>query len=373
MGNVKLLLYGLVLGLISAFYPRLPAYLPSSVADKLPFLPAHSLNSPAGKRWTGVLQRYQADTPIAPDFVHSKEAESEAEIERQLRFGDKNGGREMEKEYKRQLREVEMRAEHAGGENAVKDVLPVYFVETGSPSDILDKIGDEIDAIEPRTVILLAPHKTSTSHLLVSTSRAVSSASGPSLSFPANPSLAQSLLKRFAHAGDRGVAAAGSQLASLTPTVARVLSALNLDRETELVQVLLPVLGKDNGAWDAEKWWDTGKVLHELLHEKEGGRGMRKDDLKYRNVLVLALGTAAPKTQSDSFPVLLDSTLAHHTSHARELSLLSLYSAVGGAKPQKGVREGLVGLFTAVAAAGEAEGEELRSGGGWRFGNLPVR
>ncbi|GAA6041327.1 hypothetical protein JCM8097_007663 [Rhodosporidiobolus ruineniae] len=370
-GNLKLLFYGLLLGLLSAFYPRLPAYLPSSLADRLPFLPAHSLNTPSGKRWTGPFARFQATIPMAKGHEHSREAEWEAEIEQQLRFGDKNGGKEMEKEYKRLLREVERRAEHAGPENQVRDVLPVYFIEQDSPD--LSSLAQEIDALEPKTLILLAPHPTSTAHLLVSTSSTLSTSSTPHYSYPGSPSISQALLRRFAHHGRTGVAAAGSSLASLTPSAASVLSQLKLDPETDVVQVLLPVLPKSDGGWDADKWWDAGRAVGELVHEKEGGSGLRKDDQKHRNVLVLALGSSAPKNPSPSFPALLDSALAHHTSHARELSLLSLYSSAGGAKPQKAVKEALVGLFAAVGAAGEAEGEELQGGAGWRFGHLPVR
>ncbi|GAA5858982.1 hypothetical protein JCM8547_007190 [Rhodosporidiobolus lusitaniae] len=370
MPSVKLLAYGLIIGLLSSFYPHLPRYLPSSIASKLPFLPPNSLHSEAGKRWANPFHRYQARAPLHPGHEHSREADWEADIEQQLRFGSKQGGREMEKEYKRQLREVESRAEKAGHENLVKDVLPVYFFEQDADLSSLDA---EIEAFQAHTVILLAPHKTSTSHLLVSTASSISSESGPSLTFPSSPKLAQAMLKKLAHHGAHGVAAAGSSLSTLTPSAARALSSLNVDRDTEVVQVLLPVLGKAQGGWDAEKWWDAGKALSEFLHEKEGGSGMRKNDLKYRNVLVIALGSAEPKNASPSFPTLLDSALAHHTSHARELSLLSLYSSFGGAKPQKAIKEGLVGLFTAVAAAGEGEGEQLAGGAGWRFGHLPLR
>ncbi|GAA5980068.1 hypothetical protein JCM11641_008278 [Rhodosporidiobolus odoratus] len=370
-GNLRLLLYGLVLGLLSTVYPLLPAYLPRSVTDRLPFLPPHSLNSPSGQRWTGTWHRYQSQVPIAPGHQHSREADWEAEIEQQLRFGDKNGGREIEKEMKRQLREVEKRAEHAGAENGLKDVLPVYFLEQGSSADALVQVGREIDLFEPKTILLLSTHKTTASHLLVSTSSAVSSAKEPSISFPSSSKLAQSLLNTFAHHGKRGVPAAGSQLASLTPAAAKILPALHLHPETEVVQVLLPVIDKEQGGWDAESWWNVGAALHELLHEKESGSGGKRP--KHRGVLVLAIGLASPKNPSASFPSLLDSALAHHTSHARELSLLSLYSSLGGAKPRKAIREGLVGLFTAVAAAGEAEGEQLPARAGWRFGHLPVR
>ena len=130
--NVRLLLWGLVLGLLSAFYPRLPAYLPASVSSRLPFLPSHALTATdVGKRWAGPFHRYQSGIDPHPGHEHSVEADWEAEIEMQLRFGSKEGGREIEKEYRRQLREVERRAEHAGAENGVGVHLPVYFVEQG--------------------------------------------------------------------------------------------------------------------------------------------------------------------------------------------------------------------------------------------------
>ncbi|GAA6013713.1 hypothetical protein JCM10207_004829 [Rhodosporidiobolus poonsookiae] len=370
-GQLRLALWGLLIGLLAAFYPQLPSYLPSSVSSKLPFLPTHGLDTPSGKRWTGSLHRYQAGVPIAPDFEHSKEAEWEAEIEKQLRFGSKQGGREMEKEFKRQMREVEMRAEHAGDENRIRDALPVYFVEQGSDVDVsaLAAVGEEIDAFEPRTVILLAPFKTSTAHLLVSTSSEVSSASPP-VSFGSSPTVARALLTRFAHHGTSGVAAAGSSLASLSPSAARVLGALNLHKDTHVVQVLLPVLPKDQGGWTAEQWAEAGRAVAEVLHEKEKGR---KDRLAHKSAMILALGTAAPKNPSPSFPALLDSALAHHTSRARDLALVSLYSSAGGSKPQKAVREGLVALFAATGAAGEDEGHALPGGVGWRFGALPIR
>jgi hypothetical protein len=128
MASLKLLFYGLVLGLLSSFYPRLPAYLPSSVASFLPFLNTLDHSS----SWTTSFRRHQDGTAPAPGFAPGKAAEWEADIEQQLRFGDKNGGREMEKEYKRQLREIESRAEKAGTENALNDVLPFYFLEEGA-------------------------------------------------------------------------------------------------------------------------------------------------------------------------------------------------------------------------------------------------
>ncbi|GAA6006668.1 uncharacterized protein JCM10292_006024 [Rhodotorula paludigena] len=383
-GNLRLLLWGLVLGLLSAFYPRLSTYLPASVSSRLPFLPLSSadLASPVGKRWAGTFHRYQQSVPLSQGYEHSRDAEWEALVEQQLRFGSKEGGRELEKEYRRQLREVERRAEHAGAENHIKETLPVYFVEQGDSVDAsaLERIGDEINALRPQSVILLVPHKTSTSHVLVSTSSTISSDSSPPLAFPSNPRLASHLLRTFAHLAPSGVPAAGSSLISLSPKTARVFSQLGLNSDLELVQVALPVLPNKQDGWPAERWWDVGRALHSLLHEVkreefERMPGVKEKREEYRNVVVLALGSAKPKNAPEVFPALLESALAHHTSHARELSLHSLYSSTSGSKPQRAVRADNVALYAAVAAAGEGEGEQLggRDAIGWRLGHLPVR
>jgi hypothetical protein len=123
-GQLRLMFWGLLLGLISALLPR---YLPDAVSSRLPFYsdPHQRLRAtPMGKRWSDTLHRYVSSNPIAKNHEHSREAEWEAEIEQQLRFGSK--------EYKRQLREVERRAEHAGEENLIKDMLPVYYLEQGA-------------------------------------------------------------------------------------------------------------------------------------------------------------------------------------------------------------------------------------------------
>ncbi|BGP26643.1 ATP-binding cassette ABC transporter [Rhodotorula toruloides] len=384
MGNVRLLFWGVLLGLLSALYPRLPLYFPS-LSGRLPFLPTEHrdlLASPSGKLWADTLHRYQASVPVSPNHEHSKQAEWEAELERQLRFGSKEGGKELEKEYKRQLREVERRAEHAGAENLVKEVLPVYFVEHGEDVDpsVLASVGAEINSLQPQTIILLAPHETFASRLLVSTASTVSTISStysPAIAFTGSPRVASQLIRAFAHTPPLGVPAAGSTLQTLSPRSARVLSAMHLDSEVELVQVLLPVMQEKEARWGAEKWSDAGRAIHDYLHEKEKDTqqvvGVGKHRREYKNVVVIALGSAAPKNPSSSFPALLSSALAHHTSHARELSLHSLYSSSSGSKPQKAVRGQIVGLYTAVAAAGEGEGEMLGRGEVWRLGHLPIR
>lgn len=131
-GQVRLMFWGLLVGLLAAFLPR---YLPDAVSSRLPFYSDPHLrlrSTPMGKRWSDTLHRYVSSNPIAKNHEHSREADWEAEIEQQLRFGSKEGGKELEKEYKRQLREVERRAEHAGAENLIEDMLPVYFVEQGA-------------------------------------------------------------------------------------------------------------------------------------------------------------------------------------------------------------------------------------------------
>ncbi|GAA5901173.1 hypothetical protein JCM5296_006289 [Sporobolomyces johnsonii] len=360
-GSLRLLLVGLILGCLSAFYPLLPAYLPSSVSALLPFLPSHSLPD-SSKTWQS-LHRYQSTIPISPNHDHSAEARWEEELERQLRFGSKEGGREMEKELKRVRREIEKRTEQAGEENKIKEGLPVYFVEQDYSPDSLATLGNEINSLVPLSLVVLAPYPTTAQHLLVSTSSLLLPTSHRS-----SPKLAQSLLTSFAHLPPSGVPAASSSLLSLPSSTSQLLASLNLDREIQVVFVALPVPSDEERerlgeGWETEKWWDVGKVLHELRHRQEGMR-----------TVVLAIGSATPEKASPSFPTLLLDTLAHHTSHARELSLSALYaSSSGSGKPRKAVPKERVGLYVAVAAAGEGEGERLEGETGWRFGGLPIR
>lgn len=133
--NLRLVFLGLLLGLLSALYPRLPSYLPYSIASRLPFLSSSLLHPEFSKTWQSV-QRYQATVPISKNYEHSPESRWEEEIEKQLRFGSKEGGREMEKELKRHRRELEKRTQEAGNENMIKDGLPVYYFEQGEIDEI---------------------------------------------------------------------------------------------------------------------------------------------------------------------------------------------------------------------------------------------
>lgn len=82
----------------------------------------------------------------------------------------------------------------------------------------------------------------------------------------------------------------------LTPAVTEMLSALKIERGVEVVQILLPVLAGEEG-WEAEKWWDAGKALHEYLHAHEVAVGNRR---VYKNTVVVAIGSAKPKHVSAS-------------------------------------------------------------------------
>lgn len=125
--NLRLFFVGLLLALLSILYPRLPQYLPPSVARHLPFLP--SLPDTAHHTtWTN-LQRYQQGVPVSPDYDPFDVKGQEEEY--QLRVGSKEGGKEQEKQLKRQRREIERRTEFAGMENHVHRDLPVYFLQQG--------------------------------------------------------------------------------------------------------------------------------------------------------------------------------------------------------------------------------------------------
>ncbi|BGP57285.1 hypothetical protein JCM8202_002862 [Rhodotorula sphaerocarpa] len=373
-GQVRLMFWGLLVGLLAACLPR---YLPDAVSSRLPFYSDPHLrlrSTPMGKRWSDTLHRYVSSNPIAKNHEHSREADWEAEIEQQLRFGSKEGGKELEKEYKRQLREVERRAEHAGAENLIGDMLPVYFVEQGSDSDptALEQIRREIIELHPQSLVLLVPDETTISHLVVSSGPSIHTAASPAKSYVGSPRLASHLVRAFAHVEPSGVPATGSAVTQLSPEAARILDALNLEPRVEVVQILLPVL-RDGWGWSAEQWWDVGTALHGYLHSHDVAVGNRR---VYKNTIVLALGTAKPEHASPAFDDLLTAALGHHTSHARDLSLHALYSGSSGSKPKKPVPRDLVALYAAVAAASEGEGHALGDGkgrGGWRFGHLPMR
>ncbi|POY72107.1 hypothetical protein BMF94_4839 [Rhodotorula taiwanensis] len=370
-GQIRLVFWGLLLGLLSAFLPR---YLPDSVSSRLPFYsdPHHRLRStPMGKRWSDTLHRYVSSNPIAKNYEHSREADWEAEIEQQLRFGSKDGGKELEKEYKRQLREVERRAEHAGSENLIKDMLPVYYVEQGSTgSPALEQVAKELDELRPQSLILLVAEESTSSHLVISSGPSIHSTGASPVSYVGSPRLASHLVRAFAHLEPSGVPATGSAMIKLTPAVTEMLSALKIERGVEVVQILLPVLAGEEG-WEAEKWWDAGKALHEYLHAHEVAVGNRR---VYKNTVVVAIGSAKPKHAPPVFTDLIDTALTHHTSHARDLALHALYSGSSGSKPRGPTRGELVPLYVATAAAGEGEGHALgHDGEGWRFGHLPIR
>ncbi|GAA5886676.1 hypothetical protein JCM3774_001941 [Rhodotorula dairenensis] len=214
-------------------------------------------------------------------------------------------------------------------------------------------------------------HRTDVSHLVISSGPSLHASEPPVTSYTGSPRLASHLVRAFAHVEPSGVPATGSAVTKLAPDVARIVQNLELERGCEVVQVLLPVLQQDERGWEAEKWWDAGKALHEYLHAHDVAVGNRR---VYQNTVVLAIGTATPLHASPAFPDLLASALGHHTSHARDLALHALYSGSSGEKPRKAVRGNLVALYMAVAAAGEGEGHALTtSGQAWRFGNLPMR
>lgn len=123
--NIRLFLWGLALALLSAVYPRLPAYLPSSVSTHLPFL-TPSLKHPAAQPWKK-LQRYQHQIPIAANH-DPFDLEGQHE-ERSLRMGSKEGKKQKENEMRKIRDEIEKRTERAGVENKVHEDLPVYYLQ----------------------------------------------------------------------------------------------------------------------------------------------------------------------------------------------------------------------------------------------------
>lgn len=123
--NLRLLLFGLVIGLLSVLYPRIPAYLPAAVLPFVPFLSRPAL-SPESNAWTGY-QRYQATHPVAKN--HDPLDVNEPIEERLRRLGSKDGDKEREKMETKERKALEGRTETAGQENRVHDAFPVYFVD----------------------------------------------------------------------------------------------------------------------------------------------------------------------------------------------------------------------------------------------------
>lgn len=119
--NLVLLCLGLLLGVGSTLYPRLPEVLPASLVAHLPFLDAASLAASTSS-WS-VYEKYQASIPIIEN--HDPFAEKLPPGERKMRMGSK-----IDKEI---VGEGDFtRVETAGAENLVGMELPVYFVEQGT-------------------------------------------------------------------------------------------------------------------------------------------------------------------------------------------------------------------------------------------------
>ncbi|GAA6014307.1 hypothetical protein JCM11491_005033 [Sporobolomyces phaffii] len=400
--NLRLVLVGLVFGLLSAVYPRLPSYLPYSVASRLPFLSASLLDPDLSKTWQSV-QRYQHSVPISQNYEHSPEARWEEEIEKQLRFGSKEGGREMDKELKRVRREVEKRTEHAGKENMIKHNLPVYYLDEDLASSSLSAIGKEINSLVPLSVVVLFANPTSsTRHLLLS--------STTQLSYAPSPKLVQSLLTSFASHAPNPVPAVSSSLVSLPTRVEAVVSSLALDRAIKLTLVGVPPAAGET----KEALWDVGAVLHQFRHshhdhhhvtnpkarsrhavddsddedDDAGPFAAKKHDKKLKGerdllelskrTVVVSIGQSISRTAptASSFASSLRDVLEHSTSHARSLSLAALCASAAGHKPTKALFAGAAGVVIAAEAAGEGEAERIAlasAGEAWRFGGLPIR
>ena len=116
MSNLRLLAIGLVVGLLSAFYPSLP-----SLRSYVPFLSAPS----AASSWKSY-QRFQASHPPAAN--HDPFDLEEPKEERRRRMESKEGDKERDREMKRKEREGEGRREAAGNENRVLEGVPAYWV-----------------------------------------------------------------------------------------------------------------------------------------------------------------------------------------------------------------------------------------------------
>lgn len=164
---MRLVLLGILIGLLSAFYPRLPAYLPAPVSRLLPLTSSTTgTNDPAAGSWTKYA-KFQARSP--PEFEDSPGSPSSEPVnEPKLRKVTVNP-KVVEAEYDRSardkqkaqaLREFEERAQAAGRENHLGPELPVYFFdEAASPSweGMISQIKRDIDPLEHVITIEASP------------------------------------------------------------------------------------------------------------------------------------------------------------------------------------------------------------------------
>lgn len=122
--NFNLLLIGLFLGILSTLYPQLPAYLPPSITNRLPFLPHSDVLE--SHPWESY-QRYQASVPVIAN--HDPYADKLPEAEKRMRMGSKID--KFDALGSASVEEGERGIESAGKENQIGVELPVYFVELG--------------------------------------------------------------------------------------------------------------------------------------------------------------------------------------------------------------------------------------------------
>lgn len=160
--SLRLLAVGLLVGLLSAFYPSLP-----SLRPYVPFLGTPSADSSS---WTSY-QRFQASHPPAAN--HDPFDLEEPKEERRRRMESKEGDKEREREMKRKERESEGRREAAGNENRVLEGVPAYWVtrecllaERGTRGADASTAEDgwaaqlerEIASLQPTALVILTAH-----------------------------------------------------------------------------------------------------------------------------------------------------------------------------------------------------------------------
>ena len=133
--NLRLAVYGLVLGLVPLLYPSFLSLLPISLSTKLPFSGPPAV--PTSHHWSAY-QRHQHDSPRANN--HDPFDLKGPEEEKLRRLGGKDAERERDKEEIRERRRVEVRAQSAGAENDLHKLLPVYFLEQGKQGRVVARL-----------------------------------------------------------------------------------------------------------------------------------------------------------------------------------------------------------------------------------------
>ncbi|KAK4699711.1 hypothetical protein P7C70_g6548, partial [Phenoliferia sp. Uapishka_3] len=312
--NLKLLLFGLLVGAFSSLYPRIPAYLPHSLLPFIPFLTRPTL-SPESNAWTGY-QRYQSQHPVAKN--HDPLDVNEPIEERKRRLESKDGQKQREKMEQKERKALEGRTETAGHENRIHDSYPVYFVDERQDATWSMLTRELAQQVKPKMVLYI--------NSITSPSDTVSITSSP---------LSQPVILSLAY---EGIIARASDTATTSSKRFKSFEKALAGKNIPVLEIGVP------DDWAADKLLKVGHGLHRLRDQEMSLVGVGK-----------WIKGGVPREE-------LHDALVAHTSKPRELALCKVSTAPPA-------------LTVITGSADEGEGESLDGGKGlsWRLGHVPLR